>query len=94
MPWYARIEPWYVLTDGEKFWGQLWETFNNSPRKPRYDMRNLNDSVEFRPVTCHGKKHVKTEINRAAAITGVNLYAVPITFKASGKYASIELVKS
>jgi hypothetical protein len=81
----------YVLTDGEKFLGQLWETFNNSPRRPRYALRALNDSVEFRPILCLGSEPAEAEIQRALEIQGLHLHAVPVSFQGQGKKATIEV---
>jgi hypothetical protein len=85
---------WYVLTDGENYWGQLWENFNNSPRRPRHTMRALDDSVEFRPITCAGIDRARAEGRRALAIQGRHLRPVAVRFQGSGKNTRIEVIDS
>jgi hypothetical protein len=79
----------YVLTDGELVWGLLWETFNNSPRRPRHAMRVLQSSIEFRPIVLYGRTNANEELRRARAIKGLELRAIPIRYEGRGEHARI-----
>ncbi len=81
---------WFVLSDlaGRLFFGQFWEVFNNSPRRPRHVMGPLTGAT-----LCYGPDAVAEEIRRARAILGVEVVPVPVDFIGQGKMTEVALRK-
>jgi hypothetical protein len=73
---------WHVLTDGERYWGQAWEIFNNALRRPRSVMGELQDAT-----LCTGDG-IEDETRRARAILGIDVHAVPVEIEGKGPKAA------
>ena len=80
---------WYVLTDGENFWGQQWEVYNASLRRPRHCMGPLNEDRAFKARLCHGLQEAAWEQRRARDICGLELGVKEVEFSSERQEARI-----
>ena len=81
-----------VLTDGERFFGQIWESMNQALRHPRFAMlAQLNGSINETICTFPDSDYAADGIQRARQILGLKLHAVLVSISGRGERAEFVL---
>lgn len=83
----------YVLWDGQQFWGQRWEIYNSSLRRPRHGLGLLNDDPAFKVRLCYGLQEATWEHRQARELCGLNLQLKAVEFSGERQDTRILLRK-
>jgi len=70
---------WYVLAHNSQYFGLIWEIFNNSPRRPRSALVDLQHAQ----LSCN-LGAARVEARRARGILGMEFRPVEIRFEGRG----------